>query len=91
MLAMGSIYEKGLVNENAERGGCQSLGAAEKACAEPDTSKAWHYYDNAAAGEEPYALYKLGQFMEQGLYEDGCRGKPNPTLAHAFYKKAIEH
>ena len=63
LLAMGSIYEKGLVNEQAERGGCQSLGAIEKNCTEPDTSKAFEYYDNVAESE-PYALYKLGQFME---------------------------
>ena len=90
MLAIGSIYEKGLVNENAERGGYQSLGAVERSCTDPDTSKAFEYYDNAAEAE-PYALFKLGQFMEQGLYEEGYRGKPNKTFAFAFYKKAIQH
>ena len=89
-LAIGSIYEKGLVNPIEDRGGMQSLGAVEKNCAEPDTSKAFEYYDNAA-NEEPYALFKLGQFMEQGLYEEGYRGKPNKTFAFAFYKKAIQH
>ena len=52
-----------MVDANTDRGGVQSLGAVEKRCTEPDTSKAFEYYDNAA-NEEPYALYKLGQFME---------------------------
>ena len=90
MLAMGTIYEKGLVNDTVEKGGCQSLGAIEKSCTEPNTAKAYDYYDTAAE-EEPYALYKLGQFMEQGLFEEGYRGKPNTQFAYAFYKKAIEH
>ena len=80
MLALGSIYEKGLVNVNSERGGCQTFGAIEKNCTEPDTSKAFEQYDNAAESE-PYALYKLGQFMEQGLYEE-FRGKPNKAIAY---------
>ena len=29
--------------------------------------------------------------MEQGLFEEGYRGKPNTQFAYAFYKKAIEH
>ena len=59
MLAMGTIYEKGLVNEHSERGGCESLGAIEKKCTEANTSKAYDYYDMASE-VEPYALYKLG-------------------------------
>ena len=29
--------------------------------------------------------------MEQGLYEEGYRGKPNLPFAFGFYKKAIQH
>ena len=41
-----------------------------------DTSQAFQYYDQAAVSE-PYALFKLGEFMENGLYDEGFRSKPN--------------
>lgn len=53
-----------------------------------DTSIAFQFYDKAA-NSEPYALFKLGEFMENGLYDDGFRSKPNTKFAHAFYKRAI--
>ena len=58
-MALAAIYEKGLVNSEIERGGCQSFGAIQKNCAEPETDKAFEYY-NDAADYESYALYKLG-------------------------------
>ena len=58
-MALAAIYEKGLVNSEIERGGCQSFGAIQKNCAEPETDKAFEYY-NDAADFESYALYKLG-------------------------------
>ena len=45
MLALGSIHEKGLVNERRERGGAASMGATEKPASEPDFQKAFEYYD----------------------------------------------
>lgn len=59
MLALGSIYEKGLINENSERGGITSMGALESASTEPDFMKAWDSYDQAS-DMEPYATFKLG-------------------------------
>ena len=89
MLALGSIYEKGLINENSERGGITSMGALESASTEPDFMKAWDYYDQAC-DTEPYATFKLGQFMEKGLYEEGnYRGKPSFHFAFNFYRKAV--
>ena len=36
LLALGSIHEKGLVNERTERGGILNMGAKEQSSAEPD-------------------------------------------------------
>ena len=87
MLALGSIYEKGLVNDKSQNGGITNMGAVEKTSGDPDYKKAFELYDQAS-DTEPYALFKLGQFMEKGLYEEGYRGKPNPALAFAIYRKA---
>jgi TPR repeat protein len=54
-----------------------------------DSGKAFEYYD-LAAFTEPYALSKLGDFMETGLYEEGFRGKNNTRLALGYYKKATQ-
>lgn len=90
LLALGSIYEKGLINERSDRGGITNMGAVEIASGEPDFQKAFELYDQAS-DTEPYALFKLGQFMEKGLYEEGYRGKPNLAFAFAFYRKAAQH
>ena len=45
MLALASIYEKGLVNENMKNGGLLNMGAVEKTCGEPDKVKAFPYYN----------------------------------------------
>ena len=45
MLALGSIHEKGLVNEGLEKGGLVSMGALERPATEPDFQKAFQYYD----------------------------------------------
>ena len=84
-MALAAIYEKGLVNNEMERGGSQSFGALQKNCAEPETDKAFEYYNDAAENES-YALYKLGQFVENGVYD----GKPNKTFAFSFYYKACQ-
>jgi len=90
MLALGLIYEKGLINENSEQGGITSMGALESASTEPDFMKAWDYYDQAS-DMEPYATFKLGQFMEKGLYEEGnYRVKPSFHFAFNFYRKAVQ-
>jgi len=52
-----------------------------------DTSLAFQYYDQAAVSE-PYALFKLGEFMEKGLYDEGFRSKPNSAFALGFYRRA---
>lgn len=90
MLALGSVHERGLINEKTEKGGIPNMGALEQPVTEPDFQKAFEYYDQAS-DTEPYALFKLGQFMENGLYEEGYRGKPNLAWAFAFYRKAAQH
>jgi TPR repeat protein len=52
-----------------------------------DSALAFKYYDQAAVSE-PYALYKLGDFMEKGLYDEGFRSKPNAAFALGFFKRA---
>ena len=59
MLALGSIHEKGLINEKLERGGTISMGALQDSSTEPDYQKAFEFYDQAS-DTEPYALFKLG-------------------------------
>jgi len=90
LLALGSIHEKGLINLKSERGGLPNMGAIERTSGEPDYQKAFEYYDQAS-DIEPYPIFKLGQFMEKGLYEGGYRGKPNLAWAFAFYRKAAQH
>ena len=91
MLALASIYEKGLINEANERGGQATEGVIERPAREPDFQKAYEYYDQASdTGIEPYATFKLGQFMEEGLY-DGYRGKPSMSFAFQFYLKAVQN
>jgi len=36
LLALGSIHEKGLINEKSERGGITNVGAIERRSGEPD-------------------------------------------------------
>jgi len=36
MLALGSIHEKGLVNDRSERGGLISIGTLQKPASDPD-------------------------------------------------------
>jgi TPR repeat protein len=67
---------------------CSKAILALAAIYEPtDSGKAFEYYD-LAAETEPYALMKLGDFMETGLYEEGFRGKKNTAFALGFYKRA---
>lgn len=58
MLALGSIYEKGLADES-ENSNSITLGVQQKKKVPENTSKAFEYYDKAAE-YEPYALFKLG-------------------------------
>lgn len=91
MLALGTLYEKGLVDESVQKGGMISYKVTQNAICEADTAKAFEYYDQAS-DTEPYALYKLGEFMEKGLYEDkSYRRKPSTAFALAFYRKASQH
>jgi TPR repeat protein len=64
-----------------------TLGAKLKRQVNENSSKAFEYYDKAAEFE-PYALFKLGQFMEQGKYEEGYRGIKNQQYAYGFYYRA---
>jgi TPR repeat protein len=53
------------------------------------SQKAFEYYDRAAEFE-PYALLKLGQFMEQGKYEEGYKGVKHLQYAYGFYYRATQ-
>lgn len=72
MLALASIHEKGLDDESQ----ICTMGAIQKRRGCENSAKAFEFYDKAAESE-PYALFKLGQFMEQGKYEEGYRGIKN--------------
>ncbi len=78
-----------LYEESAQNGSSKALLALAAIYEPTDSTKAFFYYDKAAENE-PYALFKLGQFMENGLYEEGFRGKPNAGFAFAYYKKATQ-
>ena len=78
-----------LYQESAENGSSKAMLALASILEPTDTTKAFLYYDQAAE-YEPYALFKLGDFMEKGLYEEGFRGKPNPGFAFAYFKKATQ-
>ena len=88
MLALASIHEKGLVNENMKNGGLLNMGAVERTCSEPDMVKAFPYYDKSRSQTDPYALYKLGYYMEIGQYGHGYRGSKSPELALGLYKQS---
>lgn len=57
MLALGSIYERGLADESNQN--ILAFGSTLKKAAPENSSKAFEFYDKAAESE-PYALYKLG-------------------------------
>lgn len=46
-----------------------------------DMKKALFYYDNAAQKLEPYAIYKIGMFLEEGDHPQCIDGRPNRKLA----------
>lgn len=71
MLALGSIYEKGIADETQA---AVMMGALQRKSVQENSSKAFEYYDRAAEQDQPFALFKLGQFMEQGKYEEGYNG-----------------
>jgi len=54
-----------------------------------NSNKAFEYYDRAAEFD-PYALLKLGQFMEQGKYEEGYKGVKNLQYAYGFYYRSTQ-
>lgn len=54
-----------------------------------DSGKAFEYYD-LAAETEPYALMKLGNFMETGLSEECFQTKNNTAFAWGFYRRAAQ-
>ena len=85
-LAIGSIYEKGLINEKLENGGIINMGAIERSSAEPDFMKAFDQYDYAS-NFEPYAILKSGEFLERGLLDL----QPFYTEAFKLYRKAAQH
>ena len=51
-----------------------------------DLAQAYAYYYEAQT-EEPYALYCLGRFFENGIHPESD-GQPNPDLAYKYYQKA---
>ena len=54
-----------------------------------DIDKAFAYYDSAAQEMEPYAIYKVGQFLEEGVHPECQNKKPNKELAHRAYCEAF--
>ena len=46
-----------------------------------DHQKALAYYDAAAKNLEPYAIYKIGIFLELGIHWECVDKKPNRKLA----------
>lgn len=85
MLALGSIYEKGLADDTNT--GFPTLGTTQRKAVAENTQKAFENYDRAAEFE-PYALMKLGSFMEQGKYEEGYKGVKNLQYAYGFFYRA---
>lgn len=54
-----------------------------------DISKALAYYDHAAQDMEPYAIYKIGYFLEEGVHPDCNNRKPNREQAFQYYSEAF--
>ena len=88
---IGTVQDKEqavqLYKEAAESDSTKAMLALAALHEPSDTSQALWYYDHAAE-HEPYALYKLGEFMESGLYGGNFRSKPSLAFALGFYKKA---
>jgi len=53
-----------------------------------DLQKALAYYDHAALNEEPYAIYKIGMFIELGLHPHLEDRLPNKELAFKYFKES---
>jgi|TARA_B110000285_G_C15075486_1_gene590450 TPR repeat protein len=41
-----------------------------------DRAKALAYYEYASQHHEPYALYKIGMFLEEGIHHQCIDGQP---------------
>lgn len=54
----------------------------------PDLEKALAYYEYAAENFEPYAYYKIGVFLEQGIHTKCEGGRPNREMAFQYFKEA---
>ena len=54
-----------------------------------DLKKALYYYGNAANELEPYAIYKIGMFCEQGQHPTCVDRKPNRKQAFNCFKQAV--
>ena len=52
-----------------------------------DTSKALAYYEYASQ-HEPYAIYKIGTFLEEGIHPECIDGQPNRELAFSSFREA---
>lgn len=56
--------------------------------AEKDVNKALDFYESAANHDEPYALYKIGLFLEKGIHRDCLDGEPELHEALKYFKIA---
>lgn len=79
-----------LYEESAEQGCTKAMLALAAMYEEKgETAVAFENYD-LAAQSEPYAMFKLGEFMEKGLYNKEFRSKPSSVFALGLYKRAIQ-
>lgn len=53
-----------------------------------DLPKALAYYQFAAQYNEPYAIYKIGMFLEEGNHPDCIDGHPNREQAFLHFREA---
>lgn len=51
-------------------------------------AKALAYYDCATQDLEPYSIYKIGQYLEEGSHPDCKNFQPNKELALKYYREA---
>ena len=52
-----------------------------------DSAKALAYYEYASQ-HEPYAIYKIGTFLEEGIHPECIDGQPNRELAFSYFREA---
>lgn len=53
-----------------------------------DLAKALAYYEFASQHSEPYGLYKIGTFLEQGIHHQCIEGQPMREQALQYFREA---